>query len=56
MTEETVTKTVKTPVDDLRYDGAAAVGLDPEETEVLDATLAQDGQLQLTLEGPEDDR
>lgn len=46
-----VQRKVQTPLDDIGYDAAIAANLNPHESEVVDAGVTADGELELKLEG-----
>lgn len=48
--ETTITRSFKTPIDDMVQDGAATCGIDPRTAELKDARVV-DGKLSLRVEG-----
>jgi hypothetical protein len=48
-----VQRKVQTPLDDIAYDAAIAANLNPNESEVVDADITAENELELKLEGPQ---
>lgn len=46
-----VIRKVQTPLDDIAYDAALAANMNPNESDVVDAGVTADGELELKLEG-----
>lgn len=46
-----VQRKVQTPLADIAHDAAIAANLNPHESEVVDASVTADGELELKLEG-----